>query len=117
MISVQHALTQREPVNAKWNASVLFQLYSGFHAVLTAIDACAVAEDDSLGGLNLDKKKKKKKKPALVDPVSNFKVDACFRILCGLSHLQSCQMYSMLSPASLRADFSTVAGCCSCRGG
>ena len=113
----EHELTQREPVNDKWNASVLYERYSGFHAVLTAIDACAVAEDDSLGGLNLDKKKKKKKKPALVDPVSSFIFGACFRMLCVLSHLQSCQMYYMLSPASLRAEFSTVAGCCSHWGG
>lgn len=38
---------------------------------------CAVAEDDGLGGLNLEKKKKKKKKPALADPVSSS-----MRIFC-----------------------------------
>ena len=108
MIFVQHALTLREPVNAGWKISILYGFYSGFHAVLTAIDACAVAEDDGLGGLNLDKKKKKKKKPALMDPVSIFNLDACLRILCVLSHLQSCQMCSTLSPASLHADFSML---------
>lgn len=64
-----------------------------------------MAEDDGLGGLNLDKKKKKKKKPALVDPVSIIKLDVCLRILCVLSHLQ---MSSTLSPASLHADFSML---------
>ena len=39
---------------------------------------CAVAEDDGLGGLNLEKKKKKKKKPALADPVS-FSMRASYR--------------------------------------
>jgi len=39
--------------------------------------ACAVAEDDGLGGLNLDKKKKKKKKPAVADPVSLCVPTAC----------------------------------------
>ena len=76
--------------------------------MLTAINACAVAEDDGLGGLNLDKKKKKKKKPALVDPVSISELDVCLRFLCVLSHLQLCQISLTLSPSSLHADFSLL---------
>ncbi len=40
-------------------------------AIWLIVLVCAVAEDDGLGGLNLEKKKKKKKKPALADPVSS----------------------------------------------
>ena len=66
-------------------ATVLDEGLRGSQSVNSCVAfACAVAEDDGLGGLNLEKKKKKKKKPALADPVSSFVHIDCILVMPGL---------------------------------